>query len=86
MYADDACIVSRSPRGLVKRMRVIPVGVFVAFGLTDRYLREQDGDHVDADSACTSNADIVFNATGQQYHQTTSVAYLGGAVTETPNL
>ena len=29
---------------------------------------------------------IVFNATGQQYHQTTSVAYLGGTVTETPNL
>ena len=29
---------------------------------------------------------IVFNATGQQYPQTTSFAYLGGAVTETSNL
>ena len=29
---------------------------------------------------------IVFNATGQQYRQTTSFTYLGGTVTETPNL
>ena len=29
---------------------------------------------------------IVFNATGQQYRQKTSFAYLGGTVTETPNL
>ena len=29
---------------------------------------------------------IAFNATGQHYRQTTSFSYLGGAVTETPNL
>ena len=29
---------------------------------------------------------IVFNATGQQYRQTTSFTYLGGTVTEMPNL
>ena len=29
---------------------------------------------------------IVFNASGQQYRQTTSFTYLGGAVTETPKL
>ena len=29
---------------------------------------------------------IVFNATGQQYRQTTNFTYLGGTVTETPNL
>ena len=29
---------------------------------------------------------IVFNATGQQYRQTTFFTYLGGAMTETPNL
>ena len=29
---------------------------------------------------------IVFNATGQRYRQTTSFPYLGGTVTETPNL
>ena len=29
---------------------------------------------------------IGFNATGQQYRQITSFTYLGGTVTETPNL
>ena len=29
---------------------------------------------------------IVFNATGQQHRRTTPFTYLGGAVTETPNL
>ena len=29
---------------------------------------------------------IVFNATGQQYRQTTSFTYSGGTVTETPSL
>ena len=29
---------------------------------------------------------VVFNATGQQYRQTTSFTYLGGNVTEFPNL
>ena len=31
-------------------------------------------------------AQVVFNATGQQYRQTTSFTYLGGTVTGTPNL
>ena len=38
---------------------------------------------------CISNftaTKIVFNATGQQYRQTTSFTYLGGTVTEMPNL
>ena len=30
--------------------------------------------------------EIVFNATGQEYRQTTSFTYLGGTVTETSNL
>ena len=46
------------------------------------HLREQDGDHLHADSACTG---IVLNATGQQYRQTT-FTYLGGVVTKAPNL
>ena len=29
---------------------------------------------------------IIFNATGRQYRRTTSFTYLGGTVTETPNL
>ena len=55
LYADDACIVSRSPRGL-RRMMAVFVKVFSAFGLTI-YLKEQDGDHVHADPACTGNED-----------------------------
>ena len=50
------------------------------------HLREQDGDHVHADLACTGNEDIVFNATGHQYRQTTYFTYSGGTATETPNL
>ena len=33
-----------------------------------------------------SATQIAFNATGQQFRQTTSLADLGGVVTETPNL
>ena len=42
--------------------------------------------HVHSDSTCTGNADIVFNAAGQQYRQTTSFTCLRDAVTETSNL
>ena len=38
-----------------------------------------------ADSAFTGNKDSL-NATGQPYRQTTYFTYLGGTVTETPNL
>ena len=38
-----------------------------------------------ADPACTTTKKV-FNATGQQYRQTTSFTYLGGTVTETLNL
>ena len=50
------------------------------------HLREQDGDHVHVDPAYTGNEDSLHNATGQQYRQTTSFTYLGGTVTETPNV
>ena len=53
LYADDTCIVSRSPRGLELMMAVI-VKVCCAFGLT--VSREEDGDHVDADTARAGNA------------------------------
>ena len=55
VYADDACIVSRSPRGL-GWMMVVFVGVFSIHIWSD-HLREQDGDHVRADSVCTGNQD-----------------------------
>ena len=54
LYADDACFVPRSPRGLGNIMAVF-VEVFGPFGLTN--LGEQDGDHVHVDSACIGNKD-----------------------------
>ena len=103
LYADDACIVSRSQREL-ERMMAVFVEVYGACGVT--ILREQNGDHAHADSACTSNADILqrhgatfspltggcsegldaFRFFFKQYDQTPAFTYLGGVVTEAPNL
>ena len=56
LYADDACIVSRSPRWL-GRMIAVSVEDLGTFDLT--ISREQDGEHVHADSTCTGNADTL---------------------------
>ena len=53
MYADDAFIDLRSPRGLERTMAVF---VKVRRILFD-HLRELDGDHVHVDCARTGNAD-----------------------------
>ena len=82
LYADDACIVSRSPRGL-ERMMAVFVEVFGKFGLT---LSESKTETMCMPIPRAPATKIVFNATGQQYRQTTSFTYLGGTVTETPNL
>ena len=82
LYADDACIVSRSPREL-ERMMAVFVEVFGTFGLT---ISESKTETMCMSISCAPATQIVFNATGQQYRQTTSFTYLGGTVTETPNL
>ena len=82
LYADDACIVSRSPRGLGRMMAVF-VEVFVAFGLT---ISESKTETMCMPIPRAPATKIVFNATGQQYRQTTSFPYLGGTLTEMPNL
>ena len=82
LYADDACIVSRSPRRLGLMMAVF-VEVFGAFGLT---ISESKTETMCMPIPRAPATKIVFNATGQQYRQTTSFTYLGGTVTETPNL
>ena len=82
MYADDACIVLRSPRGL-GRMKAVFAEVFGAFGLT---ISETKTETVCMPIPRAPATKIVFNATGQQYRQTTSFTYLGGTVTEMPNL
>ena len=82
LYAVDACIVSRSPRGL-ERMMAVFVGVFGTFGLT---ISESKTETMCMPILRAPATNIVFNTTGQQYRQTTSFNYLGGTMTETPNL
>ena len=82
LYADDACIVSRSPRGLARMMAVF-VKDFDTFGLT---ISESKTETMCMPIPRAPATKIVFNATGQQYRQTTSFTYLGGTVNETSNL
>ena len=72
LYADDACIVSRSPRGLGRMMAVF-VEVFGTFCLT---ISESKTETMCMPIPRAPAAKIVFNATGQQYRQTTSFTYL----------
>ena len=82
LYADDACIVSRSPRGL-GRMMAVSVEVFGTFGLT---ISESKTETMCMPIPRALATKIVFNATGQQYRQTISSTYFGGTVNETSNL
>ena len=82
LYADDACIASRSPRGLGRLMAVF-VEVFGTFGLT---ISESKTETMCMPIPRAPTTKIVFHATGQQYRQTTSFASFGGTVIETPNL
>ena len=66
-------------------MMVVQIELFGVFGLTNSESK--------TDIMCmpmilrTPAKQMVFNATGQQYHRhTTSFVYLGSSVTETPNL
>ena len=78
LYADDACIVSRSTRGLGRMMAVL-VEVFGAFGLTISESKTETM-CMPIPRAPATKILVVFNATGQQYRQTTSFTYLGGTV------
>ena len=80
LYVDDACIVSRSPRGLGRMMAVV-VKVFGTFCLI---ISESKTETMCMPIPRARATKIVFNATGQQYRQTTSFTYLGGTVKETP--
>ena len=72
LYVDDACIVSLSPRGL-GWMMVVFVEVFDTFGLT---ISESKMKTMCMPIRRAPATKIVFNATRQQYCQTTSFTYL----------
>ena len=82
LYADDACMVSRSPRGL-ERMMVVFVEIFGVFSLA---ISESKTEAMCMPVPCALAMQRVLNTPGLQYRQTTSFTYLGGTVTETPNL
>ena len=83
LYADDACIVSRSPQGLAKMMEVI-VEVCRAFALTVSAKKTK--------TMCmppprTQRTMVRVEAAGQIYYkQVRSLTSLGGAVTEVPDM
>ena len=82
LYADDACIVSRSPRGLAKMMEVI-VEVCRAFALT---VSAKKTETIYMPPPRTPRTMMRVEATGQAYKQAQSFSYLESAETETPDM
>ena len=82
LYADDACKVSRSPQGLAKMMEVI-VEVCRAFALT---VSAKKTETMCMPPPRTPRTMVRIEAAGQIYKQVQSFTYLGGAVTETPDM
>ena len=82
LYADDACIVSRSRQGLAKTMEVI-VEVCRAFALT---VSAKKTETMCMPPPRTPRTMVRIEAAGQIYKQVQSFTYLGGAVTETPDM
>ena len=82
LYADDACIVSRSPQGLAKIMETI-VEVCRAFALT---VSAKKTETMCMPPPRTPRTVVQIEAAGQAYKQVQSFTYLGGAVTEVPDM
>ena len=82
LYADDACIVSRSPQGLAKRMEVI-VEFCRAFALTVSVKKTET---MCMPPPCTPWTMVRIEAAGQIYKQVQSFTYLGSAMNETPDM
>ena len=82
LYADDACIVSRSPQGIAKMMLVF-AEVFGVCGLT---VSEKKTKVMTMPLPRAPVEKMRIEASGQRYNQTDSFAYLGGTVSETPGV
>ena len=82
LYADDACMVSRSPLGLAKMMEVI-VEVCRAFALAVSAKKTATMYMLPPGTPRTT---VQVEAVGQTYKQVQSFTYLGGAVTEFPDM
>ena len=82
LYADDACIVSRSPEGLAEMMEVI-VEVCQAFTLT---VSAKKTETMCMPPPRTPRTMMQIEAAGQTYKQVQSFTCPGGAVTEVPGM
>ena len=82
LYADDACIVSQSPQGLAKMMEVI-VEVCRAFALT---VSAKKTKIMCMPPPRTPRTMVQIEAAGQTYKQVQSFVYLGGAMSEVPDM
>ena len=82
LYADDACIVSRSPQGLAKMMVGI-VQVCRAFALI---VSTKKTETMYMLPPRTPRKMVRVEAAEQIYKQVQPFTYLGGAVTETPDM
>ena len=82
LYADDACIISRSPQELAKIVEVI-VEVCRAFALT---VSAKKTETMCMPPPRTPRTMVQIEAAGQTYKQVQSFTYLGGAVTEVPDM
>ena len=82
LYADDACIVSRSPQELAKIMEVI-VEVCRAFALP---VLAKKTETMCMPPPRTPRTMVQVEAAGQTYKQVQSSPFLGGAVTEVPDM
>ena len=82
LYADDACIFSRSPQRLAKMMEV-SVEVCRAFALT---VSAKKTETMCMPPPRTPQTMVQVEVAGQTYKQVQCFTYLGGAVTEVPDM
>ena len=82
LYADDACIVLRSPQGLAKTVEVI-VEVCRAFALT---VSAKTTETMRMPSPRTPRTMGQVEAAGQIYKKVQSFTYIRSAVTETSDI
>ena len=82
LYADDACMLSRSPQVLAKMMEVI-VEVYRVFALT---VSAKKTETMCMPPPHKPRTMMRVEAAGQIYKKVQSFTYLGGAVTETPDM
>ena len=83
LYADDAGMVSTSPRGFTRMMGVIVVAC-QEFGLTVSE-KKTKAMQLSSHSHTAANA-LRIEAAGQRYKQATDFVYLGGVISESAEL